>query len=95
MVMLSVFYENNKDFRAEFSMTWGVGLTNEKLVSSHQYIITCHLSTYMSINVIWMSLLLGDYPLSEEIAQSTVYHHLRQICVYHHFTIVHKVIEVR
>ncbi len=35
------------------------------------------------------------YTLSEEIAQSTVYHHLRQICVYHHFTIVHKVIEVR
>ncbi len=36
-----------------------------------------------------------DNTLSEEIAQSTVYHHLRQICVYHHFTIVHKVIDVR
>ncbi len=42
-------------------------------------------------------LVLQIFPpaLSEEIAQSTVYYHLRQICVYHHFTIVHKVIEVR
>ena len=32
--------------------------------------------------------------LSEEIAQSTVYHPLRQICVYLHFTIMHKVIGV-
>ena len=29
--------------------------------------------------------------LSEEIAQSTVYHRLRQICVYLHFTIMPKV----
>ncbi len=27
-------------------------------------------------------------------AQSTAYHHLRQICVYLHFTIMHKVIGV-
>ncbi len=32
--------------------------------------------------------------LSEEIAQSTVYHHLRQICAYLHLTIMHKVIGV-
>ncbi len=37
---------------------------------------------------------LRKQTLSEEIAQSTVYHHLRQICVYLHFTIMHKVIEV-
>ena len=34
----------------------------------------------------------GFYTLSEEIAQSTVYHHPRQICVYLHFAIMHKVI---
>ena len=34
------------------------------------------------------------HTLSEEMAQSTVYHHLRKICVYLHYTIMHKVIGV-
>ncbi len=38
--------------------------------------------------------LMSIHTLSEEIAQSTVYHHLRQICVYLHFTLMHKFIEV-
>ena len=36
--------------------------------------------------VVSFSALHLDIALSEEIAQSTVYHHLRQICVDHHFT---------
>ncbi len=36
----------------------------------------------------------SELTLSEEIAQYTVYHHFRQICVYLHFTIMHKVIGV-
>ncbi len=32
--------------------------------------------------------------LSEQIAQSTIYHHLLEICAYLRFTIMHKVIGV-
>ena len=38
--------------------------------------------------------MIRDGTLSEEIAQSTVYHHLKQIFAYLHFTIMHKVIGV-
>ncbi len=48
----------------------------------------------------WVNLVISNFPdkarnpeptLSEKIAQSTVYLHLRQFCVFLHFTAVHKV----
>ena len=56
--------------------------------------VTCRMSVQYEFYYHFLSQPQLYCALSEEIAQSTAYHHLIQFCVYLHFTIMHKVIGV-